>query len=186
VFGFSFNLPPLRGKVARGISRVTEGGPSPHDKWHQPRRPAFHRIRDSKFSRRGFLATQTTVRVSHRAQFAGRMCGLARRVRPPVPPWGKRSRRSRAQAAPAGGIASRPTACAEASTTIGVRLPSCSAGVRGHGRSTWGAPFRPPREVRGVHLPPRGGKAKKIASPPLTNLFCMSQFIAIRFLRGEA
>jgi hypothetical protein len=55
-----------------------------------------------------------------------------------------------------------------------------------HVRSTWRAPIRPPREMRGVHLPPQGGKAKEVAKLLRLSLLLLSQYIAIRSLRGEA
>jgi hypothetical protein len=54
-----------------------------------------------------------------------------------------------------------------------------------HVRSTSRSPIRLPREMRVIHLPPQGGKAKEVAKLLRLSLFPRSQFIAIQFLGGE-
>ena len=174
----SLSLPPLRGKVARGVSRETDGGPSPHDKSHRQFHPAVHRIHDLKSETRECLAIETSDLVSHHARSAHPLSDLPRQARPPTALSDKRNRRNTVQAAPGAEIANPQAVCTEASTTIVSPLSSCCGAIRAHVPSTSRPPFRPPREVRGVHLPPQGGKVKKIANRVRVNLFMLSQLVA--------
>ena len=182
---FFFSLPPLRGKVSRGVSRVTDGGPSPHDRSHRQYRPASRKIRDSKSETRESLEIRTSGFASHHAQSAHPSCGLLHQARPPIALSGKRNRRNTVQAAPGAEIASPQAASAEASTTIVFRPSSCCDAVRAHVPSTSRAPIRPPREVRGVHLPPQGGKAKKVGRSFRVSLLLVSQLIATSCCRDR-
>jgi hypothetical protein len=174
---FSFSLPPLRGKVARGISRVTDWGPSPHDRSHPQFRPVSRRIRDSKLGIRECLGIRTSGRVSHHAQSAHQLSDSLHQARPPIALSRKRNRHNKVQAAPGDEIVSPQAACTVASTTTGARLSSCCGVVRVRAPSTSRAPIR---HAAGAarHLPPRGGKAKDVANSLRLSLLVLSQLIA--------